>query len=169
MVKVKEFLSQLHRFDVRFVIIGGQAAVFQGSAYITADMDICYARDKENLENIVKALSPFHPYLRGVEKNLPFKFDIETLKMGLNFTFSTDIGDIDLIGEITGIGDFDKVLKFSETMEIYEIECNVLTIEGLLKSKKALRRPKDEAVIKELEALREIKKQKKYKNESIRC
>lgn len=160
MVEVKELLSQLKLYNVRFIIIGGQATVLQGSAYITADIDICYARDKENLENIVKALTPFHPYLRGVEKGLPFIFDAKTLDMGLNFTFSTDIGDIDLFGEVKGIGTYDEVVKYAEVMQIYNMSCNVLTIEGLIKSKKAVGRPKDEAIIKEMEAILEILQQK---------
>lgn len=160
MVKVKKLLYQLNSYNVRFIIIGGQAAVLQGSAYITADMDICYARDKENLEGLVKALIPFHPYLRGAPKVLPFIFDVKTLQSGLNFTLSTDIGDIDLIGEMEGIGGYNEVIKFSETMEIYGISCNVLTIEGLLKSKKIISRPKDIPVIKELEAIVEIRKQR---------
>lgn len=160
MVKIKEFLSQLNSHNIKFIIIGGQAAVLQGSAYITVDIDICYSRDKKNLENIVKALSPFHPYLRGSPKDLSFIFDSKTLQSGLNFTFSTDIGDIDLIGEIQGIGYYNDALKYSETMEIYGIPCHVLTIEGLIKSKKSAGRPKDEPVIKELKALLEIRRQK---------
>lgn len=163
MVKVKEIVSQLKHYNVHFIIIGGQAAVIQGSAYITADIDICYARDKENLENLVKALSTFHPYLRGAERDLPFIFDAKTLEMGLNFTFSTDVGDIDLLGEIKGIGNYNDVLKHSETLEIYGIPCNVLTIEGLIKSKKAVRRDKDVILLKELEAILEIRKQKEDK------
>ncbi|MDI6736320.1 MAG: nucleotidyltransferase [bacterium] len=159
MVKVRKLLPQLKLYNVRFIIIGGQAAVLQGSAYITADIDICYARDKENLENIVKALIPFHPYLRGVEKGLPFIFDTKTLEMGLNFTFTTDIGDIDILGEIKGIGTYDEVIKHSEVIQIYDMPCNVLTIEGLIKSKKTVGRPKDEAVIKEMEAILEIRQQ----------
>jgi hypothetical protein len=71
-VKVKELLSRLKKYRVRFVIIGGQAAVLQGSSYLTADIDICYDRNRKNLENIVKALSVFHPHLRGVGKEVPF-------------------------------------------------------------------------------------------------
>ncbi|MBI3599845.1 MAG: hypothetical protein HY097_04285 [Nitrospinae bacterium] len=202
MIKVKEFLSQIYSHNVNFIIIDGMAAISHGSkSLITADIDICYARDKENLEKIVKAISPFHPYLRGAPKNLPFIFDFKTLQAGLNFTplhpeikktsskmprpsalapnpvlnlihgliqergvtgftFSTDIGDIDLIGEIQGVGYYSDTLKYSEKMEIYEMQCHVLTIEGLIKSKKAAGRPKDEPVIKELEALLEIRKQK---------
>jgi len=87
-LKVKEFLLQLKFHDVQFIIIGGQAAVLHGSAYLTADLDICYSRNKANLDKIVKALSPFHPVFRGAEE-APFVFDAKSLQMGLNFTFST--------------------------------------------------------------------------------
>lgn len=153
----EEIITRLKNYNVQFVLIGGRAAVSHGSSYPTYDVDICYARDKENLENIVKAFSPFHPYLRAAPKDLPFIFDAKTLRMGLNFTFSTDIGDIDLLGEVAGLGSYEEVIKFSEIMEIYGIQCNVLTIEGLIKSKKSLNRPKDIVVIKELEAILQIK------------
>jgi len=158
---IKKVLYQLNSFNVRFVIIGGQAVILQGAIHLTEDIDICYARDKENLENIVKALSEFNPYLRDAEKELPFIFDVKTLQNGLNFTLTTDVGDIDLFGEVTGLGSYNEVMKFSEIMEIYGIKCNVLTIDGIIKSKKPLKRPKDISVIKEMEAILEIIKQKK--------
>lgn len=164
MVKVEGLISALYHNKVNFVIIGGQAAVYQGSVYVTADIDICYAREKENLENIVKALKPFHPYLRGAEKGLPFIFDSLTLKKGLNFTFATDIGDIDILGEVAGLGSYADILKYSEILEIYNISCKVLTLEGLIKTKKASRRPKDLMHLKELEAILEIRKQNKSKH-----
>ncbi|MEW6557073.1 MAG: nucleotidyltransferase [Elusimicrobiota bacterium] len=159
MVKFNEILTALKKYNVQFIIIGGQAAVAQGSTHLTFDVDICYSRDKENLENVVKALTPFHPYLRGTEKDLPFIFDTKTLKMGLNFTLSTDIGDIDLFGEVKGLGSYAEVVKYSEVLEIYGIQCNVLTVEGLIKSKKVVGRPKDVTIIKELEAILEIREQ----------
>ncbi len=163
MLKINEILKILNAHKVKYVVIGGTAAIAQGSAHLTFDFDFCYATDNNNLENIVKALKPFHPNLRGADKDLPFIFDAKTLKMGLNFTFTTDIGDIDLLGEITELGNYDEVMKFSEIIELYGMQCNVLTIEGLIKSKKATARQKDEAIIKELEALQEIRKQKQGK------
>lgn len=163
MLNLKKILTTLKEHNVCFVLIGGQAGVAQGSAYMTSDVDICYARDKKNLENLVKTLTPFHPYLRGAEKNLQFIFDARTLQMGLNFTLSTDIGDIDLFGEIKGIGYYDEVLKYSEIMEIYGMQCNVLAVEGLIKSKRACGRQKDEPVIKELEAILEMRKRRENK------
>jgi predicted nucleotidyltransferase len=163
MLNFKEILTTLKNRNIHFVLIGGQAAVVQGSAYLTKDVDICYSRDKKNLENIVKALSPFHPYLRGAEKGLPFIFDTKTLEMGLNFSFSTDIGDIDLLGEVKGIGTYNEVINYSEVIQIYDMPCNVLTVEGVIKSKKGVARQKDEAIIKEMEAILEIRKQEKRK------
>ena len=114
---VKKILVQLKSLNVRFVIIGGQAVILQGAVRLTEDIDFCYARDKENLDNIVKAIFPFHPHLRGAEKDLPFVFDVRTLELGLNFTFSTDVGDIDLLGEVKGVGDYNDV-----TVSIKEVK-----------------------------------------------
>ena len=72
--------------DVRFVIIGGVALVLHGSARVTQDLDICYARDGENLRRLSQALAPFSPTLRGAPPELPFRLDPPTLKAGLNWT-----------------------------------------------------------------------------------
>lgn len=159
MLKVKKVMHQLQLHNVRFVIIGGMAAIAQGSAYLTEDIDLCYARDRDNLERLVKALSPFNPYLRGAPKDLPFIFDVKTLENGLNFTLSTDAGDIDLIGEVHGIGYYNEVAKCSEILEIYGIKCHVLTLEALIKVKRLLARPKDIQILIELEALLQIRKE----------
>jgi predicted nucleotidyltransferase len=159
MLKVKEVLYQLKSNNVQYIIIGGMAAIAQGSAHLTEDIDICYARDRENLASLVKALSPFAPYLRGAPKDLPFIFDTKTLENGLNFTLSTDIGDIDLLGEVYGIGDYAKVIEFSEVLEIYGFKCSVLTLRGLIKTKSLLARPKDTLILTELAALLQMRKE----------
>lgn len=62
----------LHAEEVKFIIIGGAAAVLHGSAYVTADLDICSSREKENLEKLVSALAPFH--LRYEARRPIFRF-----------------------------------------------------------------------------------------------
>ncbi|MEW6006857.1 MAG: hypothetical protein AB1595_01710 [bacterium] len=161
MLDIKKILESLNKHNVRYIVVGGTAAIAQGSARLTFDFDICYARDKENLKNIVMAIAPFHPYLRGAPKNLPFIFDAKTLQMGLNFTFSTDVGDIDLIGELSGLGDYNEVLKYAGKSQIYNIDCHILLLEGLIKNKKTVAREKDKEALIELEALLEIQKQQK--------
>ena len=45
-------LGALEREKVRYVVIGGLAAVLQGSPVFTQDVDICPARDRDNLERL---------------------------------------------------------------------------------------------------------------------
>lgn len=160
-LKVEDLLKELHRLHVEFVIIGGMAAVAHGSAYLTLDLDLCYSRKKENLERLSEALAPFHPLLRGAPPDLPFSLDISALKSGLNFTLTTDLGDLDLLGEVAGLGDYVQLLSFSEELELYGMACKVLTLEGLIKTKKAAGRRKDLMLLPELEALIEIRKSQK--------
>lgn len=85
--------------------------VLHGSAYQTSDLDICYSRSAQNLDRIVAALSPFEPRLRVAEapEGLDFPFDAHILKNGLNFTLQTGVGNLDLLGQIDGVGGFDQV------------------------------------------------------------
>ena len=160
-LKVESLLKELHRREVEFVIIGGMAAVVHGSAYLTVDLDLCYSRKSENLEKLAQALAPFHPLLRGAPPDLPFSLDVNALKSGLNFTLTTDLGDLDLLGEVTGLGGYGEVLSFSEELELFGMRCKVLTLEGLIKTKQATGRAKDLRLLPELEALLEIRKSQK--------
>jgi hypothetical protein len=107
------------------------------------------------LKRVFEALSPWNPRPRDLPPDLPFVFDISTLRNGTNFTFETSIGDIDLLGEISGIGDFPQVLACSEIFPLYGFDVKILSIEGLIKAKRAAGRVKDLLVLPELEALQE--------------
>src|SRR5690242_4063521 len=86
---------------VEFIVVGGAAAIAHGSTRLTLDLDIVYRRSRENLDRLVAALGPHAPYLRGIPPGLPFVWDRTTLDRGMNFTLTTRLGDIDLLGEIT--------------------------------------------------------------------
>lgn len=155
MIDFEKTLALLSDEGVRFVIIGGLAITIHGSSYVTFDLDICYARDNENLTQLARAFRPVNPRLRGAPAGLPFRFDEETLKRGLNFTLTTDIGDVDLIGEVAGVGDYPAVAAASMPVELFGRPYAVLTLDALIASKRAAGRPKDLQVLPELEALRE--------------
>ena len=155
MVELQPAIKSLVDNQVRFVILGGVAVAFYGADYVTQDLDFCYARTKENLEKIVAALKPFQPRPRGFPEDLPFVFDERTLQSGTDFTFQTTIGDIDLLGEVTGIGDYLEIEKTAVVMNIYGARVKVISLENLIKAKRAAGRPKDLFVLPALEALRE--------------
>jgi hypothetical protein len=141
---------------VEFVIVGGIAGSIHGSTQATFDLDLCYARDDENLARLAESLSPFHPQLRGAPAGLPFIWDVETLRRGLNFTLRTDLGDLDLLGETLGVGSFEQARAASITVRLFGVECLVLSLDGLIAAKQAAGRPKDMLVLPELMALREL-------------
>jgi len=155
--RFEQLLQALHAAKVKFVLVGGLAAVAHGAATLTGDVDVCYARDQENLERLAQALAPFHPRLRGAPPDLPFRLDPPTLRAGLNFTLTTDLADLDLLGEILGLGTYDAVRAVAEEIEVYGLPCFVLTLEGLIRAKRAAGRPKDLRALHELEALLALK------------
>jgi predicted nucleotidyltransferase len=150
-----DLLRALASADVEFILIGGVAAAAHGSARSTQDLDVVYARGNENLARLVEALRPHHPYLRGAPPGLPFRLDVETLEAGLNFTLTTDLGWIDLLGEITGGGGYQDLVSHSIAIEVFGLHCRVLDLDALIRAKRAAGRPKDFEVLAELEALRE--------------
>jgi hypothetical protein len=148
-------LRLLAEYKVDCVIVGGIAAVLHGSMLLTNDVDVCYARDSSNLKRLSEALQSVNARLRNAPEGLPFILDAETLKRGLNFTFSTDIGDLDLLGEVRGIGVYKDVLDGSLTFELFGYQFAVIDIGKLIVAKRAAGRPKDLVALPELEAIQE--------------
>ena len=153
MIDLEKVVPLLAESKVAFVIVGGVAATVHGSALVTFDLDICYARDKGNLRRLVNALAPLHPRLRGAPGGLPFLWETETLHRGLNFTLLTDWGDLDLLGEIAGVGGYDQALAASVQVPLFGVACAVLSLPALIAAKRAAARPRDLNSIPELEAL----------------
>src|SRR5262245_51790567 len=122
MIDVERALRVLTGQGVDFIVVGGIAGTLLGSARLTTDLDLVYSRSEENLERLVEVLGAYHPYLRGAPPDLPFRWDRETVKRGLNFTLVTDLGDLDLLGEVTGGGGYDALLGFSVPVSAHGLE-----------------------------------------------
>ena len=156
MIDLETCIRALNTNKVRFVLIGGVAMTVQGSAYVTNDIDIAYSNDRSNLEHLVEALAPFQPRLRmSSQETVPFKFDVRSLAAGSNFTLDTSIGAIDLLGYVSGFSDYAAIEAMSEERSLFDGVVKVLSVEGLIKAKRAAGRQKDMLAIPELEALLE--------------
>jgi hypothetical protein len=148
-------LRALSEGGVEFIVIGGMAATAHGSAHVTVDLDIVYARTVENIARLAEALAPFSPYLRGAPPGLPFRFDPPTIQSGLNFTLVTTAGDLDAIGEACGGGTYEALLPESTVHRVFGLLCRFVNLETLIRLKRSAGRPKDMERIAELEALLE--------------
>ena len=154
-MSTRALLERLHAHGVRFCVIGGVALIARGVQRSTQDLDIAYARDRENLGRLVAALADVHPRLRGVPADLPFVFDEVSLRHGLNFTLDTDLGPIDLLGEVAGLGGYEHVDAASSEIELGGITVLALTLDGLERAKRAAGRPKDLLDLGFIKALRD--------------
>lgn len=152
----ESILTALDDHEVDFVIVGAIAMVLHGSARVTRDLDICYAREQANLERLARALKPLAPTLRGAPSDLPFVLDVPTLKAGLNFTLQSKAGDLDLLGEMTGIGGYAAVRRLSIAMPVYGRDLRVLGLDGLERAKRAAGRLKDLADLAEIREIRRL-------------
>ncbi len=114
-----------------------------------------YARTPENIARLAAALAPHSPYLRGAPPGLPFRWDAETIRRGLNFTLTTTLGDLDLLGEIVGGGGYADLLSYSQVVKLSGSEYRCLGLARLIHVKRAAGRPKDLEAVAELEALQE--------------
>jgi hypothetical protein len=159
MVRLEQILSVLQEAGVKFVVIGGAAMYARGSPHLTRDLDICYERSSQNLEGIARALAPHHPHLRGAPADLPFVLDARSLARGMNFTLDTDLGELDLLGEVAGLGQYPEVAKYSSPILVAGRPCDTLSIRGLILAKRAAGRPRDLEAVRELEALAELEDQ----------
>jgi hypothetical protein len=151
---VQRLLDALAAGGVRFVVVGGVALVLRGSSRVTLDLDLCYARDPDNLSRLASALAPFHPRLRGAPPELPFLWDARTLASGLNFTLTTDLGDLDILGEIPGIGGYAQVARASSDLRVGDARVAVMDLDGLERAKRAAGRVKDLLDLAEIAEIR---------------
>ncbi len=150
-----KLLPLLVNSGIEFILIGGVAGNVLGSARLTFDVDIVYDRSKANLEKISQSLKPLSPYLRGAPPGLPFALDVPTLRNGLNFTLTTTLGDLDLLGEVAGGGTFKQLLSQTFVVEAFGVKFRCVDLPTLIRLKRAAGRPKDLEALAELEALRE--------------
>ena len=140
---------------IDFILVGGVAGTVHGSARLTRDVDVVYARSPENMRRLVDALASHNPYLRGAPQGLPFLWDLNTIQRGLNFTLATRLGDLDLLGELTGGGGFEELREHASSVRVFDRDVQVLDLDWLIRVKRAAGRPRDLEAVAELEALRE--------------
>lgn len=155
MTNYPDLLRLLTEHGVAFIIIGGAAAVIHGSSRLTQDLDIVYQRSPDNLARLTNALKAQAPYLRGAPPGLPFEWSEATLQMGMNFTLQIKLGQLDLLGEVTGGGRYEDVLDHTMEVDVFGVQCRCLDLDALIRTKRAAGRPKDLEAIAELEAVRE--------------
>jgi len=155
MEHLTEILHRLHSAKVEFSLIGGLASVHYGVTLVTQDIDVCARFTPENLRRIENAVKDLHPRHRLTTNRLPFELTDELCRNLRNIYLTTDLGVLDCLSEVLGIGDFEKVLQQSEAKEFPFGNCYVLKLDALIAAKSALGRERDLAAVRQLRAIKE--------------
>ena len=156
---LKTAVELLQRHGVEFVVIGGQAELMMGSPRITYDVDFCYRRTPESIRRLADALNEIDVKLRGVPVEVPFKADARTIEAGLNFTFESKIGPIDLLGEVEPIGGYEQVMERAEWYEVWGRRFPTISLDDLLRVKQHIARPRDADSIYQLKCIKRAREE----------
>jgi hypothetical protein len=153
-------LQKLIAADVRFVVIGGVAAIVHGSPMYTRDLDICYEASDDNLSRLVDVLRSWNVQLRGAPAGLPWILDVRAVRTNPVLTLIGTEGLIDIMDRLDGVGDFAAARAASIEAEWDDLTFPVLSLDALIKAKRAAGRAKDRPALILLEALREERRKR---------
>jgi len=150
-VRIVEILQD---HNVRFLVIGAIAAIVQGYPLNTRDLDITPARDSDNVERLVAALSALGARLRVPDdpEGVAFPLDSRMLAQAEVWTLTTAFGPLDLLFAPTGTHGYDDLRRNAVTVEVADRPVQVASLRDVIRMKEASNRPKDQA---QLPALRQ--------------
>lgn len=153
MNEINRLLQRLIAADVDFVIVGGFGGILHGSSLVTRDLDVCALLTPSNVAKLRASFHDLHPVHRHNPKRISFLENPEPGAAVKNLYLNTDLGPLDLMSEITGVGDYLRVSARSIWVELFGHQVRVIGIEDLIAAKEALGREKDLLAVKELRAI----------------
>ena len=155
MADLEELLRRFVVNKVECVIVGGYAAMAHGASLMTQDVDVCTHFSRPNLERIYSAVADLHPYHFLTPQPLPLEIPPGFENRINNLYIGTDIGRIDCLGNVLGVGDYATVLGQSIEVRLPIGAVRIINRRGLIKAKSAMDRPHDKIALIELLAIEE--------------
>jgi hypothetical protein len=153
-----EIIEKLAKGKIKFILIGGFAGIAHGGTYVTQDVDICLDFSIDNLMALQEILKDIHPVHRMTPKRLILELTAQNCANLNNLYLDTDMGQLDCLGYVKGLGKYKDIESLSEIRDIGNgLKIRILAIDALIKTKKSMNRPKDREALLELEAIRKQK------------
>ena len=152
-------LQRLADSGIEFVIVGGYAAVTHGSSLVTRDLDLCAVLSNETVSRLRSVLAEWNPKHRMTPAKLSF-LEFPTSGPVENLYLQTDVGVVDILSNILGVGNFQRLKASAEDFEIGGRVYHVISLDDLIVAKEALGREKDLLAAKELRAIAAKRKQR---------
>jgi predicted nucleotidyltransferase len=152
-------LMRLKDSGLEFVVIGGLCVVYHGVPVATFDLDICCPFGEENVRKIEAAVKDLNPVHRLTANKLPLEETRGSFKDLKNIYLQTDLGKLDCLSEVSGLGSYEQVLQQSIMHTMSFGAFRILNLEALIAAKTAAGRQKDLDAVRLLQAVKERKAQ----------
>jgi hypothetical protein len=155
---LSSLLGRLASAKVDFVVIRGVAVIAHGYERNTKDLDICYSTDQANLDVLGQQLVDLGARLRGIDEEIPFVPDGQTLRRTQTLTLDTPDGELDLLADPSGSPGYEKLRTDARRIAFDDFEILIASIEHLLAMKRAAGRPQDHIDIQALTAIQRLQR-----------
>jgi hypothetical protein len=165
-----QILEVLERYEVSYVVIGGLAAEIHGSPYITRDVDVTPARNRENFSKLAAALTELEAKLRvpGLDEPIEVPLDERSFQQGTTWTYVTRHGNLDIALLPDGTRGYDDLRRAATRERLTDnLEVLVAALSDVIRSKEAAGREKDRAVLPALRQVLERSRELKRRGPSI--
>ena len=157
----ERILQTLAEHRVEYVLVGGLAALAHGSTLATADADLVPRPDAANLERLLDALEALGGQVLVSERRQAMEsgepWGVAELRRGADgltsapaWHLTTSAGPVDVVMDAAGVGTYDAHLDAAVDREAFGVVIRVAGLADLIASKRALGRPKDQAILREL-------------------
>jgi predicted nucleotidyltransferase len=152
-------LAALDRHAIRYVLIGGLAAILHGAPHVTTDVDIVPEEALQNLERLSTVLRELNARIRvaGEEEGVPFGHDAESLLRVRIWNLVTDKGNLDITFVPSGTRGYEDLRRDVVSMNVRGVDVPVASLADVIRSKEAAGRERDRAVLPTLRRLLERK------------
>lgn len=157
----RALLMRLKDSGLEFVVIGGVCVVYHGVPVATFDLDICCPFGEENVRRIESAVKDLNPVHRLTANQLPLEQTRSSFKDLKNVYLQTDLGKLDCLSEISGLGSYQQVLEQSILHSMSFGQFRMLSLDALIVAKATAGRGKDLEAVRLLRAVKERKSQQK--------
>ena len=152
-------LVRLKDSGLEFVVIGGLCVVYHGVPVATFDLDICCPFGEENVRKIESAVKDLNPVHRLTANKLPLEQTRSSFKDLKNIYLQTDLGKLDCLSEVAGLGSYERTLQQSVLHSMSFGQFRMLNLDALIAAKLATGREKDLEAVRLLRAVKERKAQ----------
>jgi len=152
---IRQTLQVLTQGGVEFIVVGGICARMLGLDHPVNDLDIVYRRSYDNCRKLAETLRPFNPYPRGLPPGMAVPWNTSVIRSGYSFLIQTDLGELDLIAELSGGLTFQRIRRRTFCAKVFGIACQCLELDLMIYHIELSGRPKDLRLARRLSALRD--------------